>query len=64
VSNYTRKDVANAFGLTLRAIREKKGVSQDKLGVICNFDRTYPSLMERGLRGPTLAMLLRLADAL
>jgi transcriptional regulator with XRE-family HTH domain len=34
------------------------------LTALCDFDRTYPSLMERGLRQPSLKMLLRLADAL
>jgi len=61
---YPKRDVARAFGSVLRAVRNERGISQDKLSEICNFDRTYPSLLERGLRGPTLAMLLRLADAL
>jgi hypothetical protein len=39
-------------------------MSQEKLSEVCNFDRTYPSLLERGLRCPTLTMLLRFADAL
>jgi transcriptional regulator with XRE-family HTH domain len=56
--------VARAFGLALRAARVEWGISQDKLGEICDVDRTYPSLVERGLRCPTLATLLRLADAL
>lgn len=32
--------------------------------MLCRFDRTYPSLLERGLRQPTLHMMLRLANAL
>jgi transcriptional regulator with XRE-family HTH domain len=63
-SCYERKQVARAFGATLRAARLQRGVSQDQLGILCDFDRTYPSLLERGLRHPTLRMLLRLADAL
>lgn len=51
-------------GLALRAARVARGMSQDRLSEICDFDRTYPALLERGLRGPTLAMLLRLANAL
>lgn len=65
MSNESRKrDVARAFGLALRAARLERGISQDRLSEICEIDRTYPSLVERGLRCPTLAMLLRLADAL
>jgi transcriptional regulator with XRE-family HTH domain len=63
-SQYGRKQVARAFGATLRAARLQRGVSQDELGVLCDFDRTYPSLLERGLRSPTLVMVFRLADAL
>lgn len=64
LSRYGRAQVAQAFGATLRAVRLKRGVSQDRLGILCGFDRTYPSLMERGKRHPSLHMLLRLADAL
>ena len=59
----TRK-VAIAFGRVLREARLQKGLSQDRLAAICDFDRTYPSLLERGLRSPTLAMILRLSQAL
>ena len=61
---YPPQDVARAFGLTLRDTRLERGISQDKLSQICDLDRTYPSLLERGLRGPTLTMMLRLADGL
>lgn len=59
----TRK-VAAAFGRVLRETRLQKGVSQDSLASTCEFDRTYPSLLERGLRSPTLAMIFRLSEAL
>jgi transcriptional regulator with XRE-family HTH domain len=59
-----RKRVALAFGEGLRAARRERGMSQDELSERCDFDRTYPSLLERGLRHPTLRMLLHLADAL
>jgi len=59
----TRK-VALAFGRVLREIRLQKGMSQGLLASLCKFDRTYPSLLERGLRCPTLAMIYRLSDAL
>lgn len=63
-NEYRKRDVARAFGLALREARVERGISQDVLSEICDVDRTYPSLVERGLRCPTLAMLLRLADAL
>jgi transcriptional regulator with XRE-family HTH domain len=61
---YGHREVRLAFGATLRAARDKQGVTQDQLAIRCDFDRTYPSLMERGLRQPTLHTLFRLADAL
>ncbi|HVW68623.1 MAG TPA: helix-turn-helix transcriptional regulator [Steroidobacteraceae bacterium] len=59
----TRK-VAVAFGRVLREARLQKGISQDNLASLCDFDRTYPSLLERGLRSPTLAMIFRISEAL
>jgi XRE family transcriptional regulator, regulator of sulfur utilization len=63
-NDYRKWDVARAFGLALRAARVERAISQDTLNAICDVDRTYPSPVERGLRCPTLTMLLRLAHAL
>jgi transcriptional regulator with XRE-family HTH domain len=63
IASHSRR-VARAFGQALRAERARKGISQDRLGELCDLDRTYPSLLERGLRGPTVAMLLRLSGGL
>lgn len=59
-----RRDIGIAFGRVLREARLAKGLSQDALAAMCDMDRTYPSLVERGLRTPTLSMILRLAEAL
>jgi transcriptional regulator with XRE-family HTH domain len=64
VASRYSKQVARAFGQALRAARRRQGISQDRLGELCDLDRTYPSLLERGLRGPTVAMLLRLSGGL
>jgi transcriptional regulator with XRE-family HTH domain len=61
---YQRWEIARAFGLTLKTLRKERRLSQDRLAELCNFDRTYPSLLERGLRSPTVSMLLRVANAL
>ena len=52
------------FGALLRELREKKGLTQAQLGTDANLDRTYISLMERGLRKPTINTLFALANAL
>ena len=39
-------------------------MSQEALAEACGCDRTYPSLLERGLRTPTITLMFRLADAI
>lgn len=52
------------FGKILRKIRLSKGYSQQKLAFLSNLDRTYISLLERGLRKPTIETIFKLASAL
>jgi transcriptional regulator with XRE-family HTH domain len=59
-----RQKVAIAFGRVLREERKKKGMSQEDLAGEAEFDRTYPSLLERGLRTPTLTVLFQIAKVL
>jgi transcriptional regulator with XRE-family HTH domain len=59
-----RQRVAREFGAALRAARQLRGFTQEQLANRAHLDRTYASLLERGLRAPTVAMLLRLAEAL
>jgi transcriptional regulator with XRE-family HTH domain len=58
------RELAKAFGRVLRAAREKRGLSQEDLALDCEIDRTYVSLLERGLRQPTITVLFKLATAL
>ena len=55
---------ARAFGLALRAARNERGMSQEDVAAECEFDRTYPSLLERGRRSPTFFVIVQLARAL
>lgn len=52
------------FSIVLREFRNKKGISQEKLALECGLDRTYISLLERGLRQPTISTLFKIAKAL
>lgn len=52
------------FGIVLRAYRKQKGISQENLALKCGLDRTYISLLERGLRQPTISTLFKIADVL
>jgi transcriptional regulator with XRE-family HTH domain len=48
----------------LKLARNGAGISQEELAEAADIDRTYPSLLERGLRQPTLAVLIAVAYAL
>jgi transcriptional regulator with XRE-family HTH domain len=58
------KTIPKAFGEVLRECRKKLGISQENLALKSDLDRTYISLLERGLRQPTLETLFRLATVL
>lgn len=57
-------EINKAFGQLLKSIREQKHVSQEKLAELSGLDRTFISLLERGLRQPSLKTLFRLSKAL
>jgi len=58
------KNLEARFGELLRDLRNKRGLTQEELGIDCGLDRTYISLLERGLRQPTLKVLFKLAEVL
>jgi transcriptional regulator with XRE-family HTH domain len=60
----TRPQVAEAFGATLRLVRKERRLSQERVAEGADMDRTYPSLLERSTRSPTLGMVVALAHAL
>jgi transcriptional regulator with XRE-family HTH domain len=53
-----------SFGKVLKDLRSKKGISQEDLADFAKLDRTYISLLERGLRQPTLKTIFSLEKAL
>jgi transcriptional regulator with XRE-family HTH domain len=64
----TRQEVAAAvraaFGEVLREARQERALSQEALAELADLDRTTPSLLERGLRQPTLTLVILLGRAL
>lgn len=48
----------------IKSIREEQKLTQEELAGICDFDRTYISLLERAKRNPSYFNLLRLSDGL
>lgn len=58
------KDLAAAFGKQLRVIRKNKQISQDRLALIADIDRSYVGRIERGEVNITLEKVYELASAL
>jgi XRE family transcriptional regulator, regulator of sulfur utilization len=56
--------VAKVFGDVVRTLREQSGLAQDKFAFMANVDRSYYGKLERGERQPSLALLLRISQAL
>jgi len=52
------------LGKIIQKRRLELGFSQEKLGQISNLHRTYISLLERGLRSPTITTTIKVARAL
>jgi len=53
-----------AFGIVLRDLRHARSLSQEALALESGLDRTFVSLLERGLRQPSLTTILQLAGPL
>jgi transcriptional regulator with XRE-family HTH domain len=52
------------FGEVIRSYRKERGISQEKLALDSDLQRTFISRMERGLTQPTLVTIFELAKAL
>jgi plasmid maintenance system antidote protein VapI len=59
-----RRQAAVLFGAMLRDERLRQGLSQEALAERAGLHPTYVSMLERGLRQPSLETLLRLGGAL
>lgn len=56
--------LSKAFGLAIRDRREGLALSQEELGFRADLDRTYISMVERGVRSPSLNTVAKLSKAL
>jgi transcriptional regulator with XRE-family HTH domain len=53
-----------AFGLVLRELRKRAGMSQEQLALNADLQRNYISLLERGLNSASIKTLFKLASVL
>ena len=58
------EDVKKLVGQNVRRLPAEAGLSQEKLALEAELDRTYVSGVERGVRNPTVTVLARIAKAL
>jgi len=52
------------FGQRLHELRTARNLTQDELAERCGSNRPFISNLERGVKVPSLTMILRLAEAL
>ncbi|EGQ7764617.1 MULTISPECIES: helix-turn-helix domain-containing protein [Vibrio] len=58
------KDLAKKFGDNVRSIRKDRGISQDKLALTADIDRSYVGRIERGEVNITLEKAYKIAQVL
>jgi len=58
------RDLDKPFGDTIRRRRKALGLSQEALSFKAGLHRNYISDIERGLKSPSLRVIVKLADAL
>lgn len=59
-----RKALTRGFGKALREARENIGLSQERLAFRAGVHPTYVSMLERGVKSPSLDVIAGLAKAL
>ncbi|MBO5677643.1 MAG: helix-turn-helix transcriptional regulator [Bacteroidaceae bacterium] len=63
MTNEDRK-IVSQFALNMKACREAKGISQEKLAEYANLHRTYIGSIERAEKIPSLVSVVKISKAL
>ena len=56
--------VKKQFGMRVRYLRKRRGMSIEDLALECNINRNYLSDLERGTRNPSIEIISRLSFGL
>lgn len=57
-------NINSAIGKSICKLRVDLGISQEELAERAGIHRTYVSQLERGIKSPTLVVLIKIAKAL
>ncbi len=57
-------ELAQAFGMAVRALRTERGIAQEMLANLAGIERSHLGKIERGEHMPTLAIIFKIAGAL
>lgn len=57
-------ELAQAFGVAVRALRTERGIAQETLANLAGIERSHMGKIERGEHMPTLVLILRIAKGL
>ena len=58
------QEFQHKLGKRIKALREMKGISQQELASICDFEKSNMSRLEAGRTNPTVGTLLKICAAL
>jgi transcriptional regulator with XRE-family HTH domain len=60
----TMPSLKQALSSNIKRLRKEQGISQEKLALKADVDRSYMSQLERCLANPSIDALLRISNAL
>ncbi len=62
IIEFHKMKIQQKFGLVIRSLREQKGISQERLALDADIDRTYIGDIEKGTRKVSIEMIEKLAN--
>jgi transcriptional regulator with XRE-family HTH domain len=57
-------DYLQKIGVRIKTLRKKKGMTQQELAFLCNFEKSNMSRIEKGKTNPTILTLQKISKAL
>ncbi|WP_238404180.1 helix-turn-helix domain-containing protein [Paenibacillus paridis] len=62
--NNRNPDIKPILGKLIKTLRIKQSLSQEDLAGLCNVDRSYVSLIERGENEPSISKIFEICEGL